>query len=108
LAAQVIVEWLLSRPALAGAGSVSAPRPDLLQDDRAYYVVLLAAAVVAVVFAHNLARSRLGRAMVAARDREIAVAVIGIDVTRVKLVAFGLGALYAALPGPCWVTWRGA
>ena len=37
LAAQVLISWLLSRPFLAGSGSITAPRPEFLQDDRAYY-----------------------------------------------------------------------
>jgi branched-chain amino acid transport system permease protein len=99
LAAQMIVEWTLSRPMVAGSGSVSAPRPEVLQDDHAYYVVLLAATVVATLFARNLTPTRVGRAMLAVRDREVAASVIGIDVPRVKLMAFGLGAFYAGIAG---------
>src|SRR5262249_15493675 len=43
--------------------------------------------------------TRVGRAMVAVRDREIAASVIGIDVPRVKLLAFALSSLYAGLAG---------
>jgi branched-chain amino acid transport system permease protein len=99
LAAQIIIQWLLSRPMLAGSGSIAAPRPDILHDDRAYYVVVLSVAMVGVLFARNLMRSRMGRAMVAVRDREIAASVIGIDVSRMKLVAFGLSSLYAGVAG---------
>jgi branched-chain amino acid transport system permease protein len=99
LAAQMIVEWTLSRPAIAGTGSLGAPRPEFLQDDRAYYAPLLGAAALAAAFAWNLGRSRVGRAMVAVRDREIAASVIGIDVSRVKLTAFALSSFYAGVAG---------
>jgi branched-chain amino acid transport system permease protein len=99
LAAQMIVEWTLSRPMIAGSGSVPAPRPDVLQDDHAYYVVLLVVTVAATLFARNLTRTRVGRAMLAVRDREVAAAVIGIDASRVKLMAFGLSAFYAGIAG---------
>jgi branched-chain amino acid transport system permease protein len=89
LSAQVLIDWVLSRPAIAGTGSVAAPRPDVLQDDHAYYVVLLSVTVMAVAFAHNMLRTRIGRALVAIRDRDIAASVIGIDVARYKLLAFG-------------------
>jgi branched-chain amino acid transport system permease protein len=99
LAAQALITWALSRPALAGGGSIAAPRPDLLQDDRAYYFVLLGVLVLAATFIARLSRSHLGRAMLAVRDREIAASVIGIDVARVKLMAFALSALYAGIAG---------
>jgi branched-chain amino acid transport system permease protein len=99
LAAQVIIDWALSRPALAGTGSVAAPRPDWLQDDRAYYFVLLSVAVVAVVFAENVLRTRVGRALVAVRDQDVAAAVIGVDVARTKLLAFGVSSFYAGVAG---------
>jgi branched-chain amino acid transport system permease protein len=99
LAAQVIVEWVLSRPAVAGTGSVPAPRPAGFQDDRAYYFVLLSVTVVAVVVAENVLRTRVGRAMVAVRDQDVAASVIGVNVARYKLLAFGLSSFYAGLAG---------
>jgi branched-chain amino acid transport system permease protein len=99
LAAQVIIEWALSRPAIAGTGSVAAPRPAALQDDRAYYFVLLSVVVVAVVLAENILRTRIGRALVAVRDQDIAASVIGVNVARHKLVAFGLSSFYAGIAG---------
>jgi branched-chain amino acid transport system permease protein len=99
LAAQALVTWVLSRPALVGGGSVAAPRPEFLRPDGAYYFVILGVLLVAAAFIANLSRSRLGRAMLAVRDREIAASVIGIDVARVKLVAFGVSAFYAGVAG---------
>jgi branched-chain amino acid transport system permease protein len=99
LAAQVIIDWILSRPAVAGAGSVAAPRPPILQDDRAYYVLLLTVAVAAVAFAENLLRARVGRALVAVRDHDIAASVIGVDVGRYKLIAFAVSSFYAGIAG---------
>ena len=99
LAAQVIIEWVLSRPGVAGTGAIAAPRPASLQDDRVYYFVLLSVAVAAVVFAHNVLRTRVGRALVAVRDREVAASVIGVDAGRYKLLAFGLSSLYAGIAG---------
>src|SRR6266568_830818 len=99
LAAQVIIDWVLSRPAIAGTGSVAAPRPAELQDDRAYYFLLLTVTVIAVILAENILRTRIGRAMVALRDQDIAASVIGINVARYKLLAFGLSSFYAGIAG---------
>ncbi len=99
LAAQVIIEWALSRPAIAGTGSVAAPRPAELQDDRAYYFLLLTVTVIAVILAENILRTRIGRAMVALRDQDIAASVIGINVARYKLLAFGVSSFYAGIAG---------
>ena len=52
-----------------------------------------------MVFAHNVLRTRIGRALVAVRDREVAASVIGVDVGRYKLLAFGLSSLYAGIAG---------
>ena len=99
LAAQVIIEWALSRPAVAGTGVRGRATPDGFQDDRAYYFVVLTVAVLAVVFAENVLRTRIGRALVAVRDQDIAAAVIGVDVARYKLLAFGLSSFYAGIAG---------
>jgi branched-chain amino acid transport system permease protein len=99
LAAQVIIQWTLSRPAIASGGSVPAPRPEALQGDRAYYLVVLSVALVAVAFARNVLRTRAGRALVAVRDHEVAAAAIGVDVAHHKLLAFGVSAFYAGIAG---------
>lgn len=47
----------------------------------------------------NLARSRIGRAFQATRDRDIAAEVIGVNVTRAKIIAFGVSSFYAGAAG---------
>jgi branched-chain amino acid transport system permease protein len=47
----------------------------------------------------RLADTRLGRAMRAVRDNELAASANGIDVYRTKLIAFALAALLAGLGG---------
>jgi branched-chain amino acid transport system permease protein len=61
------------------------------------YVVCLI--VVLVVFFARLERSSLGRAMDAVHQDETAAEVMGLDVVRIKLLAFGLGAAIAGLAG---------
>ena len=66
--------------------------------DWLYYVVLVTAVVMTVLF-WNLTRSRAGRALVALRNSEIGAEQMGIDVARHKALAFGISSLYAGLGG---------
>jgi len=61
-----------------------------------YVIVLI---IVIVVFFGRLERSSLGRAMDAIHQDETAAEVMGIDVVRLKLLAFGIGAVIAGLAG---------
>ena len=73
----------------------------------AWYYVLAGLAAVAIVFSVNLQRSRVGRAWMAVRDREIAAASLGIDVARFKLVAFVWSSAVTALTGALFAYQRG-
>lgn len=63
-----------------------------------YFLELILIAVVVLVFARTNA-SRIGRAWVAIREDEIAAAAMGINTTRLKLLAFALGATLAGAAG---------
>lgn len=49
--------------------------------------------------AKNLVRSRIGRALAAVRDRDIAAGIIGVSVTRYKMIAFAVSSFYAGVAG---------
>jgi branched-chain amino acid transport system permease protein len=68
-------------------------------DDIGFYYMSVILAVVSCVFGGNLFRTRVGRAFIAVRERDYAATVLGIDVIRTKLLAFGLGAAYAGVTG---------
>jgi len=65
---------------------------------RTYYLILFLTAF-AMVGARRLVHSKLGRALVAIRDHEIAAQSLGVNAARYKLVAFALSAAYAGLAG---------
>ncbi len=73
------------------------------RDDQWAYYVCLGAAVVLVIAALLIVRSRFGRALIAVRDHESAAASVGINAARVKVMAFALSALYAGIAGSCSV-----
>jgi branched-chain amino acid transport system permease protein len=55
-----------------------------------------------VAGAANLFRTRIGRAFIAIRDRDISAEVLGIPLLRYKLLSFGLSSFYAGLAGGLW------
>ncbi|HET6836193.1 MAG TPA: branched-chain amino acid ABC transporter permease [Acidimicrobiales bacterium] len=91
-----------------GTGGVALLRPqrsgfasliDGLDDDQWAYFVCLAIAVVLFVLAWNLVRGRMGRAMIAVRDQEIAATTVGVNLAGTKVGTFALSAAYAGVAG---------
>jgi branched-chain amino acid transport system permease protein len=71
---------------------------ELLNDQRMYYLILPVAALM-LVGARNLFRTRVGRAFIAIRDKDISAEVLGIDLLHYKLASFALGSFYAGVAG---------
>jgi branched-chain amino acid transport system permease protein len=63
------------------------------------YLLMLAFIIVAVIIAKNIQRTRVGRAFMAIRDRDIAAEVMGVAEARNKLVAFALSSAFAGVTG---------
>jgi branched-chain amino acid transport system permease protein len=76
-----------------------APEWTGLADDQWRYYVFLVLAVVVFLLVRNLVRSRVGRALVAIRDNETAAEVAGVNVSRYKVLTFGISAGIAAIGG---------
>jgi ABC-type branched-subunit amino acid transport system permease subunit len=64
-----------------------------------YFYVLLALLVVSMGVLHMLDTSRMGRAWRAVREDPLAASAMTIPVNRVKLMAFAIGAMIAAMAG---------
>ncbi|HSE92233.1 MAG TPA: branched-chain amino acid ABC transporter permease [Methylomirabilota bacterium] len=67
-------------------------------DARVFYLVY-ALVVPATLFAKNLFRTKVGRAFIAIRDRDVAASVIGVSLLHYKLLAFVISSFYAGLAG---------
>ena len=67
-------------------------------ETRVYYLIL-AAVVFMTWFGANVIRSRVGRAFIAIRERDLTAQVLGIEMVRYKLIAFALGSFYAGIAG---------
>jgi branched-chain amino acid transport system permease protein len=66
--------------------------------------LLLALMIIFALAARNIARSDVGRAFTAIRDRDIAAAVIGVNLFKQKTVAFAISSFYAGCFGAVFYT----
>jgi branched-chain amino acid transport system permease protein len=106
---RVIVLSDVAAPLLGGAqGILQIPRPVLfgyaLSGPVQLFYLTLAASMLAAVVALRLENSRLGRAWTALRDDEDVAQALGVNLVRVKLLAYGLGAAFAGLAGAIFAT----
>jgi branched-chain amino acid transport system permease protein len=110
LAAQFIFEFIFIHweSMTHGIRGINVPAPVLgnfaLDTEKRFYYLTLAVVVLAVVYARNLVRSRVGRAFVAIRDRDLAAEIMGISLFRYKLTAFAISSFYAGVAGALWVS----
>jgi branched-chain amino acid transport system permease protein len=70
----------------------------LTRQQRMYFFVLVFLVVFAVL-GRNLARSAIGRAFSAVRDRDIAAEIIGVSLMKYKVMAFTISSFYAGIAG---------
>jgi branched-chain amino acid transport system permease protein len=74
-------------------------RPLLFESSQSYLAFCVAMLALVGYAVWHLPDTRLGRAMRAVRDNELAAGVVGIDVFRTKVSAFGLCAVLGGLAG---------
>lgn len=67
-----------------------------------FYWMVVPIMVLMLLGAANLFRTRIGRAFIAIRDRDISAEVLGIPLLRYKLLSFGLSSFYAGVAGGLW------
>ncbi|MDX6741170.1 branched-chain amino acid ABC transporter permease [Actinocorallia sp. A-T 12471] len=72
------------------------------------YWVSAVVLILVIVLVRNLTRSRLGKAMVAVRDNELAAASSGVHIASVKTLAFGLSGAVTGLAGGLFAMYVGA
>src|SRR5207249_1919275 len=70
-----------------------------LDSDARIFYLIFALVIPSVLFAKNLFRTKIGRAFIAVRDRDVAAAVIGVSLYRYKLLAFVISSFYAGVAG---------
>jgi branched-chain amino acid transport system permease protein len=71
---------------------------ELAREQRQFLMALVFLIVFAVL-GRNIARSGVGRAFSAIRDRDVAAAVVGVDLTKYKVMAFAMSSFFAGVTG---------
>jgi len=83
----------IARPGIAGV-KMKLPQATIF-----IYFIAIAMVLLTIFIVNRLENSRLGRAWEAMREDEIASQSMGIDITKTKLLAFAIGALWAGFVG---------
>jgi branched-chain amino acid transport system permease protein len=98
---QVLTNWIGFTHGPDGVRDI--PRPRLfglsLEAGNAFLGLCLVSLVLATFFVWRLKTNRLGRAMQAVRDNELAASTCGIDVFATKVIAFGISAVLGSIGG---------
>ena len=108
IAAQIILQFVFIRAEFftGGIHSLSVRRPELfghsLRSEQEFSYLVLTVALLLGAAAQNLFRTRVGRAFIAIRDRDLAAEVMGVDLFRYKVLAFTTSAFYAGIAGALW------
>ena len=104
LAFGTIIQILINEMTFLTEGpiGIKVPKPVFFGhklDEIQYYYVVLVLMVVALVVAHRILKSHLGRAFEALRDSPVACDCMGVSVYRYKVYAFVISAAFAGLAG---------
>lgn len=105
LAFSAIIDFLIRKADFLTGGAVgthveSAKLFGLtVKGERSFYYLVLVIAAISALFAKNLERSKVGRAMMAIRDSDIAAEMAGISVFWTKLTAFAISSFLAGVAG---------
>ncbi|HET6773669.1 MAG TPA: branched-chain amino acid ABC transporter permease [Acidimicrobiales bacterium] len=97
--AQKFVDGTGGRPLLRPSRKEFSSLIEGLADDQWVYFLSLAIMVVLFFLAWNLTRGRVGRAMVAVRDQELAASTVGVNLAGTKVATFAISAAYAGVAG---------
>jgi len=75
--------------------------------DKSFFYVVLAYLIILTTFATNLMRSRDGRAFVAVRDHYLSAEIMGINLTKYRVLSFGVSSFYAGIAGALMIHYLG-
>ncbi|MFC1821467.1 branched-chain amino acid ABC transporter permease [Thermodesulfobacteriota bacterium] len=113
LAAHHIIMWCILHGdkytnAISGLSTEEVGIGNFLFDNEfKFYYLAMAFLVIIVFLTNNMMRSRVGRAMLAVRDNDLAAEFMGINIFRSKLTAFFLSSIYAGIAGALLAHYQG-
>ena len=105
LAFGIIIQFLVYNLAFltGGPSGIHLPTMEIFgmaldRDVKAYYLMLFIVIILTMI-AKNIMRSKIGRAFIAIRDRDIAASIIGVNLTKYKVTSFAISSFYAGVSG---------
>lgn len=106
LAAQQIVTWAIVRWEWLGGGNqgvIPIPPAQIGPIDTGTvtgkFYLIAGIVLLTILFMENLFRTRVGRALIAVRDQDLAAAGMGVPVFSTKLIAFFVSSFFAGVSG---------
>lgn len=108
IAASMILHFIFSNwsSVTGGTAGVTVSPPSVLgfslDTSFKFYWMVVPVTVLMLLGAANLFRTRIGRAFIAIRDRDISAEVLGIPLLQYKLLSFALSSFYAGVAGGLW------
>ncbi|WP_422822765.1 branched-chain amino acid ABC transporter permease [Ureibacillus thermosphaericus] len=105
LAAQVIITFIISRwdSVTGGTAGMVLSRPSIgsysFMSNASYYYLSIIILILTVIYSVNLLRTRVGRAFLAVRDRDIAAQIMGINLFYYKVLAFIISSFFVGIAG---------
>ncbi|MFN0303462.1 MAG: ABC transporter permease subunit [Burkholderiales bacterium] len=97
----IFFNWRAVTHGMDGIGNIPPPAVGsftLQGEARFYYLAAIVLAIV-MLMTHRLGRSKYGRMLAAIRDAELAAGTSGVDVHRLKIIAFFVSAVVAGFAG---------
>lgn len=113
LAAHYIIMWLILHGGNITMGVSGLTASDVrigsfvFDTERKFYYFIMIITVLVIFFTNNMMRTKIGRAMIAVRDNDLAAEFMGINVFKTKVAAFFLSSLYAGMAGALLAHYQG-
>jgi len=108
--AQIVTLIVLDLRSFTGGinGLFNIPWPNGVKVETEFYYVIVAISAVCLLLFYLLEHSRLGLVFRGIRQTDTLCESVGINVRMMKVLAFGLGSLFAGLAGACYGHYMGA
>jgi len=113
LAGQIIIQDFFSRAGWFTGGAYGALAEPVTifgyvfdTDERFFYIALFYL-VIMYVLGTNLMRTRDGRAFIAVRDHYLSAEIMGVNLTKYRIMSFGISSFYAGVGGALFAHYLG-
>lgn len=107
IASQFIIIFVIGHLNITG-GPFGMPVPQvklgnfIFASEKSYYYIILVTGIIMTFIALNITRTRVGRALIAIRDNDLAAELLGINIFYYKLLSFFVASFFAGIAGSLW------